>query len=1292
MKRWAFTLFMLLAAQLSLPMFTHADAGIKVGVYQNSPKIFINENGKAAGFYIDLLDAIAAKEGWRIQYVPCIWEQCLEQLANGQIDLMPDIAFSDERTKRFDFNQYTVLSNWAVIYSKPGAGIESFADLNGKRIAVMRSDISVEQFKSATMPFGIDYTIVETGSYAKVFEQVVQGKADAGLVNHLFGLRHADVFDVIRSPIICCPRQLHFAVPKGSNSNLIEAIDQHLASYRNDKQSVYYRALDRWMEVKLTGADMFPRWLVLSLFVSGGLTLVFLFFVLFLRTRVRGRTAELANANTALRSEVSERKHAEATLRSTEGQLRFIADHAPVLIAHCDTQKHFRFVNLPYAEMFGSRPSDIVDKQAREILGEEAYAVVSPHMDAVLAGQRVSYEVELPDTPGGPKTVMVNYEPEYDDGGRIAGFIAAITDITALKRTERLIAGQNQVLELVAANGNLSESLTLLVRVIEGLSPGMLGSILLLDEDGIHVRHGAAPSLPAEFNAAVDGQSIGPRAGSCGTAAWRKEAVFVEDIETDPLWEDYRAVALSHGLRACWSTPIFDAQQRVLGTFAMYYRKPGLPGPEQQRLIDIATHIAAIAINQYRTTTALEKSEARFRNIYEQASDGIYLISAENHYLDANSSGLELLGYTHDELMQMNVAEVLAPDEVARLAVEPPRMMSGIPHMAEWEHVRKDGAMFPGEVSARRLNDYSYLAIVRDLTTRRQAEARLRESETRLRLSVSASNIGLWDWDLQSNTVYFSPEWKNQIGYRDDEITGDFGEWQSRIHPDDLESMQHEIQAFIDGKKSGHEVEFRFRHKDGSYRWIYTSADLLRDADGRPLRMLGCHIDITERKKAEDEILKLNRFYRTLSETNQAIVRATEVDSLLQEVCEIAVRDGGFILAWVGKPDEGEIKVVAAAGPAQGYLEDIQISVLADRPEGQGPSARVYRSGEHFVCNDFINDPMARPWRDRGARFGIRATAAFPLKMAGSIIGILNIYAGEPGVFRDAELTLLDEMAQDISFALDHLHQQSDLLLALSSLRQAKLDLEKRVRERTAQLEVAKERAEVADRVKSAFLATMSHELRTPLNSIIGFTGVLLQRLAGPLSEEQTKQLTIINRSGQHLLELVNDVLDISKIEAGELKIELETFDLAKLLQRKAEQYKIEAAAQGLDLILDVGPGIGQIVSDERRLEQVLNNLFSNALKFTDSGNIHVSCHRQQEYVLVEVEDTGIGIAAEDLKKLFHPFVQLKVGPARVAKGTGLGLVISKRIVEAMGGDIGVESTPGSGSRFHFTLPISHGG
>ncbi len=258
---------------------------------------------------------------------------------------------------------------------------------------------------------------------------------------------------------------------------------------------------------------------------------------------------------------------------------------------------------------------------------------------------------------------------------------------------------------------------------------------------------------------------------------------------------------------------------------------------------------------------------------------------------------------------------------------------------------------------------------------------------------------------------------------------------------------------------------------------------------------------------------------------------------------------------------------------------------------------------------------------------------------------------------------------------------------AEEKIRELNAGLEQRVAERTAELAVARDQAEAADRLKSAFLATMSHELRTPLNSIIGFTGIILQGLAGPLNAEQSKQLEMVRGSSRHLLALINDVLDISKIEAGQMEVTCASFDLRASILKAMGIVMPLAEKKGLVLREELGPGIGTLVSDARRVEQVLLNLLNNAVKFTDRGTVTIRGERTPAAVRISIADTGIGIKPDDLSHLFQPFRQVDSGLSRGYEGTGLGLAICRRLAGLLGGDIQAESEPGKGSVFTLTLP-----
>ena len=262
-------------------------------------------------------------------------------------------------------------------------------------------------------------------------------------------------------------------------------------------------------------------------------------------------------------------------------------------------------------------------------------------------------------------------------------------------------------------------------------------------------------------------------------------------------------------------------------------------------------------------------------------------------------------------------------------------------------------------------------------------------------------------------------------------------------------------------------------------------------------------------------------------------------------------------------------------------------------------------------------------------------------------------------ILRDGEGSVIEILSVGADIT-----EQRRAEMALRVLNQT---LELEVAERTRELQAAVIRAESADRLKSAFLAAMSHELRTPLNSIIGFTGIILQGLAGPLNPEQTKQLGMVRSSARHLLALINDVLDLSKIEAGQLEVQAEPFNLVESVERVTASVKPLAEKKGLALTAEIASSLREMVSDRRRLEQILLNLLSNAIKFTDQGRVALIVElvasvpvlpdrSTHPTVRVLITDTGIGIRPEHLTLLFQPFRQVDTGLARQHEGTGLGL------------------------------------
>lgn len=468
------------------------------------------------------------------------------------------------------------------------------------------------------------------------------------------------------------------------------------------------------------------------------------------------------------------------------------------------------------------------------------------------------------------------------------------------------------------------------------------------------------------------------------------------------------------------------------------------------------------------------------------------------------------------------------------------------------------------------------------------------------------------------------------------------------------------------------DTEVQWKRRDGTPITVRLKGRKVRDTHGDGTCFEGIAENITERKRVEQRIVQLNRLYAVSSYVNQATVRIRQPEALFQEMCRIAVEQGLFQMAWVGLVENGAewVKPVAQSGLEEGYLENTRISV-ADKPEGHGPTGTALREGKPVICEDVRNDARMLPWREEALERDYRCAGAFPIQVHGRTIGALTLYASQPGFFDRETIALLDELVAGVSFALESMR------------------LEEQLRRKNRELEAQNQRVREANRMKSEFLASMSHELRSPLNGIIGFTELLYDGKLGPVSAEHREFLGDILSSGRHLLQLINDVLDLAKVESGRLELRPEPVALDKLVHEVTEILGVVASDKHLRLGTEVAADLGEVLVDPSKLKQVLYNYLSNALKFTPpEGRVMVRVKPEgPNHFRLEVEDTGIGIRAEDIRRLFVEFQRPDSRAASKDQGSGLGLALTKRLVEAQGGRVGVQSTPGQGSVFHAILP-----
>ena len=452
--------------------------------------------------------------------------------------------------------------------------------------------------------------------------------------------------------------------------------------------------------------------------------------------------------------------------------------------------------------------------------------------------------------------------------------------------------------------------------------------------------------------------------------------------------------------------------------------------------------------------------------------------------------------------------------------------------------------------------------------------------------------------------------------------------------------------------------------------------------------------EIARRRQSERRVLQLNRLHAVLSRTSQSIVHIREPDALFSEVCRIAVEDGLFRMAWVGtvNPQTGVVEPAAFNGFEDGYLGQIHITV-ADAPEGRGPTGQALRECRHFVCTDIANDPRLLPWREDALARGYRSSAALPLQFGGSVVGVFTLYAAEPGHFDEETVAVLTEGASEISFALENMDREARRRQGVEDLRSLNEDLERRVTERTTELaraarelEIRNREVERANRMKTEFLARTSHELRTPLNAIMGYSDLLGEEPAGPLPPTYKRFVANIQEGARHLLRMVNDVLDLAKIEVGRIELNREVFQPAAAVEEVLSVITPLAKLKNIAIENQLSPGAG-IHADRTRFKQIFYNLLSNAVKFTpENGRVWIAeCNRDNTACFC-VGDTGIGIPSAELEAVFDEFHQVDAPPGAVKEGTGLGLAITKRLVHLHGGTIWVESASGWGSCFFLSL------
>ena len=694
--------------------------------------------------------------------------------------------------------------------------------------------------------------------------------------------------------------------------------------------------------------------------------------------------------------------------------------------------------------------------------------------------------------------------------------------------------------------------------------------------------------------------------------------------------------------------------------------------------------IAADVTDRLRAERALAQSEEHYRILFHSNPHPMWVFDAETlRFLTVNDAATANYGYSEAEFLAMSIEDIRPLDEVPRLKEQLLRNpATTTTATGTWKHRRRDGTLIDVEVITHGL-EYdgrpARLVLAHDVTRRLATERELRDSENRYRTLFEQIPDGVAHAGIDGRVLAANDAWLRMLGYtREDLGTTCIPDV---LAPDEAPRFATLLEAARLGGNEQFSRRERWGHRrrDGSEFAAEVSSRLL--ADGT---MLGVVRDLTEQIATEHSIEVQRDTFELLTLGNQAMARATTRTDLFRSIVELLVERGGHRLAWFGEVVGDAVMPVVWHGRQDGHLEGARATIRAGRSPSGGELARLLRTGMATTIQDTSTYPNLLVSEDLGRRMGVRSIAMVPICTRGLVTHGLLVYADRVGAFEPGVLRGLEELGADVAFALD-------LLATRDELADAHAGLERKVAERTHALEIERDRAEAADRAKSAFLGSVSHELRSPLHSILGFTSVLLEQIDGSLNAPQFEHLRVVRDSGQSLLGLINDLIDISRLGAGQIEIERQPFSPAASLRKSFGQFRAAAEAKGLTMNVEWPAEDVRALGDAQRFEQALGKLLSNAVLYTDQGGVTVRCHVAEAGFSVAVSDTGPGISERDQAYLFQRFTQLDPGHGRLRQGTGLGLAIAYGLAVAMGGTLACDSAPGRGSTFTLTVPLYRG-